>query len=67
MRSVEIVSRYTMYSSLYIVRTGTLVGVYFFVEKFEMTQMLFSLALEKMIHEKNLKQKISRLCPFRQV
>jgi hypothetical protein len=33
--------------------------------KFEMTLMLFSGAGGKMIHEKNLKQKISRHCPFK--
>jgi hypothetical protein len=32
-------------------------------EKFEMTLMFFSGAWGRMIHEKNLKKKISRHCP----
>jgi len=56
-RSVEIVSRYAMYSTLYIVRTGTLVGVYFFVEKIWNDPIIFPLALEKMIHEKTWSKK----------
>jgi hypothetical protein len=33
-------------------------------KKFEMTLMLFSGAWGKIIHEKNLKQKVSQHCPF---
>ncbi len=36
-----------------------------FSKKFEMTQMLFSEAWGKVIHGKNLKQKISWHCPFK--
>jgi hypothetical protein len=38
-----------------------------FSKKFDMTLMLFSGAWEKVIHEKNLKQKISRHCPFKKL
>jgi hypothetical protein len=36
-----------------------------FSKKFEMTLLLFSGAWGKVIHEKNLKQKISWHCPFK--
>jgi hypothetical protein len=36
-----------------------------FSKKFEMTLVLFSGTWRKMIHEKNLKQKNSRHCPFK--
>jgi hypothetical protein len=39
----------------------------FHAEKFEMTLMLFSGTLGKMIHEKNLKQKISWHCPYQAI
>ncbi len=47
-------------------RWCTLTCEYFreFPKKFEMTLMLFSGAWGKVIHEKNLKQKISWHCPF---
>ncbi len=45
---------------LYNLRISTRIS-----EKIEMTLMLFSGALGKMIHEKNLQQKVSLHCPFK--